>query len=410
MQEKIMNTNCCIAGGGPAGMMTGFLLARAGIDVIVLEKHADFFRDFRGDTIHPSTFQLIHELGLLDEFLKIPHSEILEIAGLFNNQFIKMADFSHLRVAKPAIGLMPQWDFLNFLLRQANRYPGFHAIMRTEVTDLIKENGKVTGIRTETPDGIVQINANLVIGADGRHSVVREKAGLKIITTGVPMDVLWFKLSKKQTDPKQVFGNFYFGKIMVMLERTDYWQCGYVIAKGGHDKIKERGLQSFHEEISTVVPFLKDRVNELKDWEQIRLLSVAIDHLEKWYCDGLLCIGDAAHAMSPVGGVGINLAVQDAVAAANILYQSLKENKPVETRMLKRVQKRRSLPTKFTQRLQIAMQNTVISPSLSGSKQKRPPFFMRMVNRWSILRRITGKLIGIGVRAEHIHTPDIKKL
>lgn len=408
MTSTSFTTTCCISGGGPAGMMAGLLLARAGIDVMVLEKHADFFRDFRGDTIHPSTFQLMHELDMLDDFLNVPHQEIQTLGARFNGRFLQLADFSHLGVAKPALGLMPQWDFLNFLKDRAKAYPHFHLLMQTKAVDLLKQDERIVGVKAQTPDGLVAIHAKLVIGADGRHSDVREKAGLQIISTGVPIDVLWFRLSKKATDPSQSLGNFYYGKMMVLLDRAEYWQCAYVIDKGDFENIKQKGLPVFRHELAEVVPFLHDRMNELQDWEQVKLLSVAIDRLEKWYTPGLLCIGDAAHAMSPIGGVGINLALQDAVAAANILYQSLRENKNIDSAILQHVQKRRELPTKFTQRLQVTIQKGIISRRLQAGKQNKPPLVMRLLNRWPLLRRLPARLIGIGFRPEHIRTPGPK--
>ncbi|MEI9946369.1 MAG: FAD-dependent oxidoreductase [Chitinophagaceae bacterium] len=414
MNETSLTTNttttttCCIAGGGPAGMMLGFLLARAGIDVIVLEKHKDFFRDFRGDTIHPSTFELVYELGLLEDFLKIPHQELQQLGARFNERFIKMADFSHLRVAKPALGFMPQWDFLNFLREKAIAFKNFRLLIETKFSQLLIENNKIKGVTASTPGGMITIHADLVVGADGRDSSVREQAGLKVITTGAPIDVLWFKLSKQEGDPLQSLGNFYYGKLLVMLDRTDYWQCGYVIPKGNLAGIRERGLPAFYEELGEVVPFLKSRMNELKDWEQVKLLSVAIDHLDEWCRDGLLCIGDAAHAMSPVGGVGINLAIQDAVAAANILYKPLKEGKGVTTSTLRKVQQRRKFPARVTQRMQVAIQKGIINGKVQTQKQQKPPMFMRMLNRWPRLRRLPARLIGMGVRPEHIRTPAVK--
>ena len=407
MKGKEFKTTCCIAGGGPAGMMIGFLLASAGIDVIVLEKHSDFLRDFRGDTIHPSTFQLMHELGILDEFLKIPHQEQSQLGAMFNKQYLTLADFRKLTVEKPVLGFMPQWEFLNFLQKQAEYYPCFNLMMETNVIDIIEENKIIKGVRAQTRVGVIEIHSNLVIAADGRNSILREKAGLKVNVSGVPIDVLWFKLSKFPDDPGQSLGFFQLGRLVVMLDRNDYWQCGYVIPKGGFDKIKEKGLHSFGEELSNAVPFLKDRVNELKEWDQIKLLSVAMDCLEKWYTDGLLCIGDAAHAMSPVGGVGINLAIQDAVATANILYESLKEKKSVDIVLLKRVQKRREFPARVTQRLQRTIQNGILIRG-QGNNQQKAPLLMRMVNKWAVLRQIPARLIGIGIRPEHIKTPACK--
>jgi len=409
MAEQKLRTSCCIAGGGPAGMMVGFLLARAGVDVIVLEKHADFFRDFRGDTIHPSTFELMHELGMLDEFLKIPHQQIPEIGVRFDERFLRIADFTRLSTTVHALGLMPQWDFLNFIQKKAAAYPGFHLMMETTVTDLLEENGKIIGVKVTTGNSVEEIRANLVIAADGRSSILREKAGMKIISYGVPIDVLWFRLSKTSTDHGQTLGYFRNGSLTVLLDRNDYWQCGFVIAKGGFAEIKQKGLRSFGERISEAVPFFKDRVEELKDWEQVKLLTVMVDHLEKWYRDGFLCIGDAAHAMSPVGGVGINLALQDAVATANIIWKPLKENRSVDLSTLQKVQKRRQFPTRMTQRLQLGLQNGVIKARLSGKKLK-PPLLMIALNKFRWLRGIPAKLIGVGIRPEHIKTPDVENI
>ena len=389
-------------------MMLGFLLARAGIDVIVLEKHADFFRDFRGDTIHPSTFQLMKELGLLDEFLQVPHQEIERFTAVFNHTPLQIADFTHLPGAKKAIGMMPQWDFLKFLQQQASQYSCFKLIMNAEVTDTITENGRVTGVKTSSKDGRSEITAAVVVACDGRHSLLREKAGLKVIRSGVPIDVLWFRVSRQQTDPSQILGRFSSGIIMVMLDRNDYWQCAYLIAKGGYEKIKEKGLEAFGNNITQVAPFLADRVDELKKWEDIKLLSVDIDRLQTWYTEALLCIGDAAHAMSPVGGVGINLAIQDAVATANILYGPLREKKQIDNSMLHRVQKRRTLPTRFIQRLQTTIQNSVFQKRLSATnKTMKPPLFMRLLNAFPLLQRFPAYAVGIGLRPEHIQTPDV---
>lgn len=407
MHENYFTTDCCIAGGGPAGMMAGFLLARAGVDVIVLEKHADFFRDFRGDTIHPSTFELINELGILKEFLEIPHQEKEKLQAKYNDAIIHLADFSHLHVAKPAIGFMPQWEFLNFLKTKASEYPNFHLMMNTSFYDLITENGAVTGAKAKTLNGNVKIKTKLVIGTDGRHSDVREKAGLKVIATGVPIDVLWFRVSKKNDDPVQTLGYFKYGKILIMLDRNDYWQCGYVITKGGFDNLQTSGIETLRKDLLSIVPFLTDRVTELKDWEQVKLLNIEINHLKKWYREGLLCIGDAAHAMSPIGGVGINLAVQDAVATANILWKPLKEQQHIDVTLLKKVQKRRMFPTRVTQRLQVYIQNGIFKSRQTGKrKQSKPPFMMRMINKFPLLQRIPARLIGMGIKPEHIRTPD----
>jgi 2-polyprenyl-6-methoxyphenol hydroxylase-like FAD-dependent oxidoreductase len=314
-----MRTRCCIAGGGPAGMMLGFLLARMGVDVVVLEKHADFLRDFRGDTIHPSTLEVMYELGIVEDFLRRPHQEVRQLKGQIGNETIAVADFTHLPTHCKFLGLMPQWDFLDFIVEQARRYPSFHLKMQAEVTGLLEEGGRVVGVRARTPEGTLEVRADLTIGADGRHSVVRERAGLSVLNLGAPMDVLWMRVSRQPTDPGQTFGRFDTGRILVFLNREDFWQVAYVIPKGKADEMRQQGLPAFRQELVRLAPFLESRVEELRDWDDIKLLTVAVDRLRRWFRPGLLCIGDAAHAMSPIGGVGINLAIQDAVATANIL-------------------------------------------------------------------------------------------
>ena len=314
-----LNVRCCITGGGPAGMVLAYLLARAGVEVLVLEKHADFLRDFRGDTIHPSTLEVLHDLGLLDEFLKLPHDELRDIGVQIGDVQSTVADFTHLPTHCKFIVLMPQWDFLNFMADHAKRYPEFNLRMQAEVTDLIVDGDRVAGVRAKTQFGPLEVRAELVIGADGRRSVVREQAGLQVENLGSPIDVLWMRISRKPSDPAQTFGHIDSGRILVQIQRGDYWQCAFVIPKGGFDAMCERGLPAFREEIARLSPYFRDRVAELKTWDDIKLLTVTVDRLKQWYRQGLLCIGDAAHAMSPIGGVGINLAIQDAVAAANIL-------------------------------------------------------------------------------------------
>ena len=384
-------------------MMLSFLLARMGVDVLVLEKHADFLRDFRGDTIHPSTLEVMHELGILDEFLKRPHQEVRELAGQVSSETVTIADFTHLPTRCRFIAFMPQWDFLNFIVEQAKRYPAFQLRMQAEVTDLIEENGKVAGVRAKTPEGILEARANLTIGADGRHSVVRERAGLPVINLGAPMDVMWMRLSRRPGDPGQTFGHVDIGRILVLLNREDYWQCAFVIPKGAIEEIRQRGLASFREEIAKLAPFLRDRVDELRDWKDISLLTVAVDRLQVWFRSGLLCIGDAAHAMSPIGGVGINLAIQDAVAAANILGTRLLQGTPSESE-LHAVQRRREFPTRATQRLQLVIQNNVIRRVLGSSKPLSLPWILKLVRRWPLLRRIPARLIGIGFLPEDVRT------
>src|SRR5262249_42912312 len=324
MADSTITTQCCIAGGGPAGMMLGFLLARSGVGVVVLEKHPDFFRDFRGDTVHPSTLEVMYELGLIDKFLELPHQKVETLTGQVGAEHLKMVDFRHLPTHCKFIALMPQWDFLNFLARQGKRYKTFALRMETEATELIEEGGRIVGLRAITPDGPLTIHADLVVGCDGRHSTVREKAGFESEDYGAPMDVLWFRISRQQSDSTDTFGHIEAGKLMVMLDRGDYLQCAYVIPKGGIERVQAEGLGAFRRRVVEMSPFLADRVAELESWDDIKLLSVTVDRLRKWWRPGLICIGDSAHAMSPIGGVGINMAVQDAVAAANRLASPLR--------------------------------------------------------------------------------------
>jgi 2-polyprenyl-6-methoxyphenol hydroxylase-like FAD-dependent oxidoreductase len=406
MPNTTIATKCCIAGGGPAGMMLGFLLARAGVNVAVLEKHADFFRDFRGDTIHPSTLELMAELGLLDEFLKLPHQKVDRLTALIGAERVRMIDLTHLPTRCKYIALMPQWDFLNFLAARGKRYPTFDLHMKAEATDLIEEGGRVVGLRATTPDGELSIRADLVVGADGRHSTVREKAGFKSDDYGAPMDVLWFRLTRKESDDTETFGHFEAGAMMIMLNRGDYWQCAYVIPKGGIDGIKAEGLAAFRKRVLFMSPFLTDRVEELKTFDDIKLLSVAVDRLRQWWRPGLICIGDAAHAMSPIGGVGVNLAVQDAVAAANRLAAPLKAGTAGDDD-LRAIQARRTFPVRFTQALQLIMQKRIISPALASTQRPKPPLLFRLVGALPLLQRIPGRLLAVGVRPEHVHTPDM---
>jgi 2-polyprenyl-6-methoxyphenol hydroxylase-like FAD-dependent oxidoreductase len=404
MSVREVSVRCCIVGGGPAGMMLAFLLARAGIAVLVLEKHADFLRDFRGDTIHPSTLEVMHELGVLDEFLQRPHQQVRTLGAQIGDVFLQVADFTHLPTHCRFLALMPQWDFLSFIAEQAKRYRGFRLEMEAEATALIEEGGRVTGLRAETPQGSLTIRADLVIGADGRHSIVREQAGLTVADLGAPMDVLWMRLSRRPTDPGQTLGRVDAGRIFVMLNREDYWQCAYVIPKGGFDQIRQGGLTAFRGEITRLAPYLGDRIGELDDWSDIKLLTVAVDRLRVWHRPGLLCIGDAAHAMSPIGGVGINLAIQDAVAAANILAPRLLQGAASEDD-LQAVQRRREFPTRATQGLQLFVQNRVIGRVLQSTGKPSPPLLLRLLGHWPLLRRIPARLIGIGFRPEHVKLP-----
>lgn len=394
-------TTCCIAGGGPAGMMLGFLLARAGVDVIVLEKHADFLRDFRGDTIHPSTMEVMHELGLLDEFLKLPHVREDDLVARFGKEDITVADFSHLPVKAPFIAFMPQWDFLDFLADHGRAYPNFRLLMRTKAAGLIEENGRVAGLKAEGPDGPMEIAADLVVAADGRRSDVRAAAGFAVTELGAPMDVLWFRLSRRPHEPAQAFGQVAAGRFFIRLNRGDYWQCAFIIPKGSLERLQEAGLDAFKAGLLALAPELADRTGELASWDDIKLLSVAVDRLERWWRPGLICIGDAAHAMSPIGGVGINLAIQDAVATANLLARPLHDRQLTDSD-LAAVQKRREWPAKLTQTVQIAIQNRVITPLLAADKPVAPPWPLKLLRRFPMLRRLPARMVGMGVRPEHL--------
>lgn len=386
-------------------MMLGLLLARAGVDVLVLEKHADFLRDFRGDTIHPSTLEVMHELGLLDDFLALPHQELRELSAQVGDVRVPIADFTHLSTRCKFLAFMPQWDFLDFLATRAARYPSFRLWMRAEATGLLEEPGRVVGLEIMTPEGRREVRADLVVGADGRRSVVRAKAGLEVLEFGAPMDVLWFRLSKRPDDPAASMGRFGDGRIFILINRDTYWQCGYVIAKGTIDEIRRQGIEAFRESVARVVPFPRDRVGELRSWEDVSLLTVQVDRLSRWYRPGLLCIGDAAHAMSPVGGIGINVALQDAVAAANLLAAPLAEGR-LTVEDLAKVQRRREMPTRVTQWLQVQAQKRVIAPVLAGAAPSRLPLALRLLRRFAVLRRFPARLIGIGVRPEHVRTAD----
>lgn len=401
-----IHTRCCIVGGGPAGMMLGFLLARAGVAAVVLEKHGDFLRDFRGDTVHPSTLNVMDELGLLDDFLKLPHQKVARFGAQFGEERVQVADFSHLPVRAPYIAMMPQWDFLDFIAAAGKRYPAFTLLMNAEADGLIEEGGRVVGVRATVEGQPREIRADLVVGADGRHSTVRAGAGFKVNVLGAPMDVLWFRLTHKPSDTAETMGRFDTGSILVMFDRGDYWQCAFVIAKGSADALKAAGIEPFRARLARLMPFLADRVHELASVDDLKLLTVGVDRLEKWWRPGVLCIGDAAHTMSPIGGVGVNIAVQDAVAASNILAAPLSEGRLADSD-LAAVQAHRLWPVKATQAIQLFLQNRMIAPTLAGTRPLRPPWPVRMLNRFPLLRRLPARVLGMGVQPEHVKTKAV---
>jgi 2-polyprenyl-6-methoxyphenol hydroxylase-like FAD-dependent oxidoreductase len=400
-----MKTQVCIVGGGPAGMMLGYLLGRAGIDTCVLEKHADFLRDFRGDTVHPSTLQIMHELGLLEQFLQLPHSEIHHISAAIGERSYRIADFGHIPAACRYIAIMPQWDFLNFLAEKGRRFSTLTVIMQAQVSALVQEQGRIAGVEASTPTGALQVDAKLVIGCDGRSSTVRKQAGLEVVSLGSPIDVLWFRLSKQPGDPEEVLGRLGLDTMLVTINRNSYWQCAFVIAKGGIEQVHASGLDAFKRRVAAGARFLANRVDELKSFDDVKLLSVEVDRLSSWWRPGLLCIGDAAHAMSPVGGVGINLAIQDAVATANLLAVKLKNGR-LKDEDLALVQRRRLFPVKLVQRFQVTVQNRVLKPAVSGAiTELKAPWFIRLLDRSAWLQRWPAQIMGLGVRPEHVRSP-----
>jgi 2-polyprenyl-6-methoxyphenol hydroxylase-like FAD-dependent oxidoreductase len=401
--RESLQTRCCIAGGGPAGMMLGFLLARAGIEVLVLEKHADFFRDFRGDTIHPSTLELMHELGLLPEFLKIPHQEMPELRMTFDGESFTLADFSHLPTKCKFIAFMPQWDFLKFLAERAKRYPNFQLRMETEATDLMRKGDRTVGLRARTPRGELRVTAELVVAADGRSSTLRDRAGLQVQDFGVPIDVLWLRLPRPSNVPKPSLGYAAKGRFMVLIDRGDYFQCGVVIPKGAFAAIQEDGIPAFRKEIATLAPFMRDHVGDLSDWDEVKLLTVKIDRLLRWHRPGLLCIGDAAHAMSPALGVGINLAIQDAVAAANLLAAKLVTTERIDESLLHGVQARREAPARHVQAIQSFLHRRLFNPQ-SGGSGWGITLISAIFRRLPYLRRVPARIVGLGFRPEHVET------
>ena len=405
MDGASTRTQCCIAGGGPAGLMLGYLLARAGVEVIVLEKHLDFLRDFRGDTIHPSTLTVLDDLGLLDAFLKLPHDEITELVGDVYGETVPIADFSHIDAPRPFMVLIPQWDFLDFIAAQAKQLPNFSLRLGAKALGIIEEGGAVVGVNVQTADGGFAVHADLVVAADGRHTTLRESAGLQSVDLAAPIDVLWFRMPHDSADPRsQTGGSIAPGALLVTLNRGAYWQCAYVIAKGSLGALQASGIDAFRTRIAGIAPFLAAGAQTLNDWDEVKLLSVQISRMPRWWRAGLLCIGDAAHAMSPVGGVGINLAIQDAVAASNLLADVLREQR-LTTDDLAAVQRRRDWPARVTQRVQIAIQNEVLAPVLAGTAAPDTlPLPLRMLQRFALLRRLPARLVGIGVRPERVET------
>lgn len=400
MSNQTLETTCCVVGGGPAGVMLGYLLARAGVAVTVLEQHKDFFRDFRGDTVHPSTLDVIYELGILDDFLKVPHQRLTSVGGIFGDFPFTAADFRSVPTHCKFVALMPQWDFLNFLSDKAKQFPGFALRLENEGVDLIKDNQRVRGVVAHTPDGPVDVLADLVVGCDGRHSRLREAAGFDVQEFGVPIDVLWFRISRLGNDPEQLFGNINYGKALILIPRDDYFQAGLIIRKGSFSEIQQRGLEAFREDIRRIAPYLGDRVNELHDWEQIKLLSVQINRLRRWYRPGLLCIGDAAHAMSPAGGIGINLAIQDAVAAANILAEPLRQGRVTEL-LLAQVQERREFPTRVTQAVQVQA-HKAFEAIFRNPGPAHAPWQVKLGFNIPGVQHAIARFVGVGVRPEHV--------
>ena len=393
-------TTCCIVGGGPAGVMLGYLLARAGVSVTVLEKHADFFRDFRGDTVHPSTLEVFHELGLLDDLLQLPHQRLDAVTGTLGGFHFEAASMRRLPTRCRFIALMPQWDLLNFVAERARRFPAFDLRMQHEATGLIFEGDRVSGVEVKTPAGPLQVRAQLVVACDGRHSVTRKAANLELLEFGVPIDVLWFRISRCSDDPEQLFGNINYGKILVLINRADYFQAGLIVAKGSFDAIRQRGIEEFRQSIRGIAPYLGERVEELRDWDQVKLLTVRIDRLKQWHRPGLLCIGDAAHAMSPAFGVGINLAMQDAVATANLLARALRESQAIDPLLLL-VQRRREFPTRVTQFAQ-ANAHRLFGTIFRNPGLARPPWQLKTAARIPGLQDVVGRFIGLGARPEHV--------
>jgi 2-polyprenyl-6-methoxyphenol hydroxylase-like FAD-dependent oxidoreductase len=405
--RRTIHTRCCIVGGGPAGMMLGYLLGRAGVETLVLEKHPDFFRDFRGDTVHPSTLQVMDELGLIDGLLELPHQKLQKMEGMIGEARVRIADLSRLNIKYPHIAFMPQWDFLNFLRESGRRFPSLQVMMNADVTDLVWSGDQAVGVKVDTPQGPLEIRSELTVGCDGRHSVVRQRARLDVEEIGAPMDVLWFRAGRRADESESIVARLKAGEMLVTFDRGDYWQCAYVIPKGRYDAVKERGLDAFRADVVAMAPILAHGISEVKSWDDVKLLTVAINRLKRWTQPGLLCIGDAAHAMSPVGGVGVNLAIQDAVATANLLAARLAGGCPSEDE-LDAVRRRREFPVRMTQAMQVVVQNNIISAAINpGSQPIRVPMVARLITALPWLQGITARFVAIGVRPEHVHSPAV---
>ncbi|HEV2747468.1 MAG TPA: FAD-dependent oxidoreductase [Allosphingosinicella sp.] len=399
-------TDLCIVGGGPAGMVAGLLFARAGVRTIVLEKHGDFLRDFRGDTVHPSTLRIFAELGLLDRLLERPHDKVRDLRVFVGDRPIRVADFSGMDPRWAFIAMMPQWDFLDFVADEARRYPSFGLTMGAQATGLIEREGKVAGVSYRHQGEERHLSARLVIAADGRGSTLRDLSALPLRSLGAPMDVFWFRLPKESGPKNESTGAFTGGRIMALIDRGDYWQCAYVFAKGEAEAIRARGLDAFRADVARVAARIEPRVEAIASWDDVKLLTVALDRLERWHRPGMLVIGDAAHAMSPIGGVGINVAVQDAVAAANILAGPMARGEDPDP-LLAKVQARRGLAVRAIQGFQNGAQKRIIAPLLAArGPVGRPALPLRLLARFPILRRLPAAFIGFGVRPEHVRSPQ----
>ncbi len=407
--HDVTRTTCCVVGGGPGGAVLALLLARAGVDVTLLEAHPDFDREFRGDTLHPSVMEIMDQLGLADRLLELRHSEarsftLQTVSGPFTP-----VDFSRVDTRFPYITMMPQTSLLEFITGEAKRYPSFRLVMRARVRELIEEDGVSRGVRYEAEDGRHEVRAVLTVGADGRGSRVRRLAGFEPVKTSPPMDVLWFKLPREEGDPDGLIGRFGRGHIAVMLDRLDYWQAGYVIPKGTYPELRRQGIEALRRGFAELIPEFSERIEHLEDWGQASLLSVESSICPRWYRPGLLLIGDAAHVMSPVAGVGINYAIQDAVAAANVLSEPLKKSQErlvdLETKYLAAVQRRRELPTRLIQRFQALIQQRVLAPTLRSNAPFAPPLLLRLLLRVPVLRNIPSRIVAFGFWRVRVKTP-----